>query len=431
MSLFADQLMYEKKVTTAIKKTISLKTRGKIMGITQYLDPLNIAKMMTLGSSLGPALLGHWMKRDPRDIQYFTGRLKPIREKSTGDKITKLSRTGTGNIEGVSDVLRKMYKLLAGTHEENIKRLELSKNREEEYQIEEERRHKQLLEALGGGKNKKSKFAALGAGMGGLLKALWPILALMVNKAVGFAFKAYGWLKDLFKWLKEDVRFAKFLEKAKPFLKVGAAFELLTYSGDANAGSDKVPTNDPNAKENVLEPFSMVARGEAKTVYEAFQKIRQAKNNAPADRKEIIQATGGALTDVELKTLYGSTRKELFEWLNTHKDPNSVFQISKPSVSAVPENVTPAASAVTPSTTLPVSQTNNPTSGKLQEVQSENTLNRITKGNLVRQPTTTVNKNTVNSQKNEAVPLKRKVPSVRNDEDEFRNRMFENTVVPQ
>ena len=136
LSLFADQLMYEKKIGTAIKKTLSLKTRGSVMGLTQYLDPLNIAKMMTFGSSLGPALLGHWMKRDPRDIQYFTGRLKPIRER-TGDKLTKLGRGGKQeNLEGVSTILRKMYKLLDATHQENVKRLELAKNRSEEHTSE-------------------------------------------------------------------------------------------------------------------------------------------------------------------------------------------------------------------------------------------------------------------------------------------------------
>ena len=90
MDLFADQLMYEKKIGTAIKKTISLKTRAKVKGITQYFDPLNIAKVLTFGSSLGPALLGHLMKRDPKDIQYFTGRLKPIRVRDTASKISKV-----------------------------------------------------------------------------------------------------------------------------------------------------------------------------------------------------------------------------------------------------------------------------------------------------------------------------------------------------
>jgi hypothetical protein len=49
--LIADQLQYEKKIGTAVKKAISLKTRGTIMGLTQKFDPLNIAKILTFSTN--------------------------------------------------------------------------------------------------------------------------------------------------------------------------------------------------------------------------------------------------------------------------------------------------------------------------------------------------------------------------------------------
>jgi hypothetical protein len=150
LDLISDQLMYEKKVSTAVGKAISLKTRGAMKGITQKFDPLNIARMMTFGSSIGPALLGHWTGRSAQDIQYFSKRYKPIREKhSVGDKLTKLGGTG-GFDAGSNQVLHKIYSLLSNSYEMDKKRIELAKNREEEHEIEDQKKHKELLEALQG-----------------------------------------------------------------------------------------------------------------------------------------------------------------------------------------------------------------------------------------------------------------------------------------
>ena len=153
LDLISDQLMYERKVSTAIGQAISLKTRGTIKGITQHFDPLNIARMMTFGSSIGPALLGHLTGRDARDIQYFSKRYKPIREqKRTGEKLTKLGRGADGGDLDIASslVLRKIHTLLANSYEMDKTRMELVKNREEEHELENDKKHKELLEALKG-----------------------------------------------------------------------------------------------------------------------------------------------------------------------------------------------------------------------------------------------------------------------------------------
>lgn len=149
LDLMSDQLMYEKKLGTAVKKTVSLKTRGMMMGIGEKFDPLNIARLLTFGSSIGPALLGHLTGRNANDIQYFSKRFKPIHEKRTAERITKLQ--GTGGLDaGSNQVLHKIYKLLNNSYQNDIQRLELAKNREEEHDLEEQRQHKELLEALKG-----------------------------------------------------------------------------------------------------------------------------------------------------------------------------------------------------------------------------------------------------------------------------------------
>jgi len=147
--LIADQLIFEKSIGTAITKAISLKTRGTIKGFTQKIDPLNIVKILTFGSVLGPAIYGRLAGRDVQDIEYFTGRLKPIRErKKTGDKIKKISDVGGEGL--ATPVLEKIYKHLVKSQDEMKARFDKEENFKEEKELEKERRHKELLQALGG-----------------------------------------------------------------------------------------------------------------------------------------------------------------------------------------------------------------------------------------------------------------------------------------
>ena len=75
-SVLADQLILGEGYGSAIAKTISLKTKAKITGIKQKFDPLNIAKSLTGGSRLAPALLGRLLGRSERDMRYFAARIE-------------------------------------------------------------------------------------------------------------------------------------------------------------------------------------------------------------------------------------------------------------------------------------------------------------------------------------------------------------------
>ncbi len=109
-------------------------------------DPLNIAKFLTGGSSLGPALLGKLTGRSQRDIQYFSGRMRPIRERGTATRIGR--EPGTGMSEGVNEMLRKIYYLMQITRESDLERSDKELNFAEEKKLEDEKRHKELLKVL-------------------------------------------------------------------------------------------------------------------------------------------------------------------------------------------------------------------------------------------------------------------------------------------
>lgn len=144
--LLSDQLMDAPTIGGAIKKTISLKTQARVKGFKERFDPLNIAKFLTGGSSLGPALLGRLTGRSERDIQYFSGRMRPIRDRGTASRIGR--EPGTGMSEGVNEMLRKIYYLMQITRESDLERSDKELNFAEEKKLEDEKRHKELLKVL-------------------------------------------------------------------------------------------------------------------------------------------------------------------------------------------------------------------------------------------------------------------------------------------
>jgi len=101
---------------------------------------------LTGGSSLGPALLGKLTGRSEKDIQYFSGRMRPIRERGTASRIGR--EPGTGMSEGVNEMLRKIYYLMQITRERDLQRSDTELNFAEEKKLEDEKRHKELLKVL-------------------------------------------------------------------------------------------------------------------------------------------------------------------------------------------------------------------------------------------------------------------------------------------
>ena len=157
-SLFADQLIAGKGYKEGFKNVISLKSKAMAKGIKEKFDPLNIAKVLTGGSRLGPALMGKILGRSKKDIEYFAGRAMPIFE-----KITKISEQESedddsgentkgnkkDNLKGVKTVLNKILTFLNKSYDKQVTLQEKENNFKESNKLEDERRHNALLKALG------------------------------------------------------------------------------------------------------------------------------------------------------------------------------------------------------------------------------------------------------------------------------------------
>ena len=145
--LIADELIRGKGVGGAIKGAIGLRTEARIKGIKEKFDPLNIVKFLTFGSRLGPALYGRLFGRSRKDIEYFTGRASAIGERKK--KITGLPGDGE-DTSGMKVVLNQILSFLQKSHEDDMVLREKENNLRESAKLADDKRHNELLKALGG-----------------------------------------------------------------------------------------------------------------------------------------------------------------------------------------------------------------------------------------------------------------------------------------
>jgi putative chitinase len=139
-NLMTDKLLSGEGIGSSLKNTISERTKAKVTGIKETFDPLNIAKKITGGSRLGPALMGKMLGRSAEDIKHFTGDEIQNEEKSSSEK-----------------VLGQIYDLMIKKREEELKKRGIERNLKEEIDAETEKRDKELIKTITGEKKVEKK----------------------------------------------------------------------------------------------------------------------------------------------------------------------------------------------------------------------------------------------------------------------------------
>jgi hypothetical protein len=414
--LISDQIMYEQSIAKGIKKGISLKIRGKVKGITEKFDPLNIAKFLTFGSSLGPALLGHMLGRDAKDIQYFSGRFKPIREnKIRADKIKPLPKEDVvGDLNGI---LTKMYKLMSTTHENELRRKELSDNKMEEMEMERERRHQEVLNALELLTGKKIKRKATrvvptntGVGAGTVAAAV--ALGAGAATAASVAAKAVPAMMRMF-----------LLSPLGLYITAGAALLSLLYNDEKPEETTKqiLGAGDPAAVSTAI----MEASAETSAVEKKKMRILA---DRPKNKKSYL-----FWRDKEMQDKY----LEEIGWDQNTGTTADERQRGVDHIDTEGRNVTKLQPAGTPQPELQFDADKRGVSGKLirQNSNAGQKLDEVQKQNLdvkiapkPKTPPSTTNNTNVNTSQL-STPVKKPLPDVRNHEDSFERMIFESTRV--
>lgn len=444
------------------KLNVSKRLKAKVVGIKEKFDPMNIAKFMTGGSRTAAALVGRWTGRSQEDIENFAGGTKkPVRNRGTADKLGPLAQGGQSSLSGP---LNKIYSLLSKSNEDSIRRREMDANREEERQIEDDRRHKELMDALGGAggaptatpvEPKKEtgflgKMLALIEGM-----KLW-VLSLLENLDIMKYLNKLSWFKTLFSFMSSNLFRLVFMNPALLGIASVAALTAYLFKAgmrdengnrtvaddaiDAVAGAtaDKLPT--PVAE---MEKFDRImSEGGTKTSNEAYRKkwIERKEQGVailPEEAQAVklkygidwpdsqitasVQVNGG--DSASPSTVPGEI--ESSQATPAGKEVKGYLR-RKPAVpgkkvGSSAEEMRPADSKTAPTTNA------DGTTQKFNRITKEHTdikLDRINKSTTDSNINNTTN---VSSQSNPAIP--KGIPSVRNTESTYASIIFDNIRV--
>lgn len=161
MNQITERLLDDQGIGESFGKSISSVTRAKMMGLREKFDPVNIARFATGGSNLATVLVGRMLGKSTEDINYFANKGKVSGKNKNKNPLflytvnQNIQNTRVGDT--YADVLGKLYTLFKKNDDEEIILSELMKNFQEEHDMENRRRSREITEALKKVSGKKQK----------------------------------------------------------------------------------------------------------------------------------------------------------------------------------------------------------------------------------------------------------------------------------
>ena len=130
------------------KRAIGAKASASITGMLENIDPLNLLSMMKPGL-LQTMLMGLMPFRSSKSKKYFMRKSEQRQnQKAHYTKIGAGRATRLKVGDSTADILAKMYNLMEKDHTESLKRWELESEHYQQRKEEDERRHRELLDAI-------------------------------------------------------------------------------------------------------------------------------------------------------------------------------------------------------------------------------------------------------------------------------------------
>jgi len=408
-SLMTEKLAEGGGIGGSLRATVSERSQARMKGIKEKFDILNIAKMLTGGSNLAPAILGRMLGRSTRDIKYFAG----IKDKKTASKLGPIDNTGTS--PEMIAILEKIYNFLKETIDGDKLKREQESQFAEEKELERMRRHKQLMEAITG-KPYKNTYTKVKdeEETGGVL---------------GDILGSFSGAKELLKTVSKF-----FGSRIGVAMLAGAAAGLVGYAFIKFLTSvrEQDKLERPQDYENV--PYD-VSKETGETMGEVGQrqKGQAVKQVTPQYAKELLSAKP-AFTDAELVEETGLTRTELEDELKKNPRKNimvpiapkvkSVESVEQSNPEPVQQNTPIPATPAESNQATPVQGVN--VGQQLNMLQGENLMAKIDNKTEVAKAITT--NNVIKNDSNSSVK-RGYIPSVRNQEETFKQMILHSTRV--
>lgn len=144
-NLIVNKIRSGQSLSGSVGRSASEKIKSYGTGLKESFDPLNIAKKLTFGSNLAPAILGKLTGRSADDIRYFSG------GKVTKQKGKKI-KSGNDYADYIaqpmfdSAVMSKMLTFMKKVEDYKTKQLETARSFHEEELLERFKRHKEVVD---------------------------------------------------------------------------------------------------------------------------------------------------------------------------------------------------------------------------------------------------------------------------------------------
>lgn len=416
-------------IKAAFKEKFDVRTRlkAKVTGIKEKFDILNIAKFLTGGSNVAPALLGKMMGRSKADIRNFTGGRQSYDDYGapTATKIGTDPRAG-GDMSGMSEILQKILELQQRTYDNIKEQRETKNNFQEERDIESKKRHDELIKAItglkpgdlkptaekvseSGGLDIMNTIQSMLDAFGGARTALSALSMLggFVASPIGVAFIAAITAGTIGAWMVKQIK-----EDPQAALE-GKGGIGMAVAGLGSEGQTATPTADEETRKKLASGFD--TKGLTGSSLEELQAKKAEILSVGVDPR-IKQRKGMTLDDVD---------KNRLKQLTDIDDA-----IAKKQTTATPagapaggETPTPPATSTEP-TAAPADTT--PPSQQLNAATNENRTAKM--DSMATPPSTTVN-NVQSTNKVKPKTPKDSILPVRNLEPTFQRMIYNSTRV--
>ena len=146
--LMTDKLTSGQGVFSSARSALSDRSKARSLGFKEKFNLLNIAKVLTGGSNLAPAILGRLLGRKTSDIRYFTGKKEytPRSESSYYNNYTTPSMSGGS--QKATRVLQKMLSFMEKSRTDDMQEQDTLDSFNEMNEKMREDRHKEVMDVF-------------------------------------------------------------------------------------------------------------------------------------------------------------------------------------------------------------------------------------------------------------------------------------------
>jgi chemotaxis protein histidine kinase CheA len=147
-NLMTDKLASGQGVVSSFRGALSDRSKAKSLAMKEKFDPMNIAKFLTGGSNLAPAIVGRLTGRSKEDIGYFTGKRQYQYTPRQSNYWQKFSNPNMGGSRRATQVLEKIVSFMEKSREDDIKEQDTLDSYNELNEYMKQDNHKEVMDVF-------------------------------------------------------------------------------------------------------------------------------------------------------------------------------------------------------------------------------------------------------------------------------------------